>query len=71
MPVSAAFLDGFSGRISSEDVPRLAEKNYAGNYAEYARDTRLLETWLKQRGLTAEQIKSKSWAEWSSLKTTY
>ena len=42
MPVSAAFLDGFTGRINSEDVPRLALKDYGGNYGEWARDVRLL-----------------------------
>ena len=70
MPLSDAFLNGFAGRISNEDVPMLHKKTYT-HVAEWTRDKRILETWLRQRGLSATQIASKNWNTWSTVKTDY
>ena len=68
MPVASAF-NTSADIIDSQDVPRLHDPGYS--YSDFSGDKKLLEAWLKQQGLTDAEIKTRSFMEWSRIKTDF
>ena len=72
MTIVDAFLGRTAGpRIAAGDVPKVHETMYHGDYKTWAPDVEILERWLMQQGISASELGTKTWAEWSRLKTNY
>ena len=57
-------------RVSSADVPPIYKLDYA-SVQDYTRDTKLLDTWLRQQGLSSAEIAKESYNHWSRLKERF
>ena len=70
MPISDAFLEGFTSYIRSDQVPDILGKKYTTAQQRHA-DYRILTEWLKQRGLTAVEVAKKTFDQWAYLKKNF